>query len=61
MLCNPTPLALLRLLRLLQASIISELEGSTLLDDQQGCGPAFRVLRNLAQNWMEDASKRNNM
>jgi hypothetical protein len=45
----------------MQAAIISELEGSTLLDDQQGCGPAFRVLKNLAQSWMDDASKRNNM
>lgn len=31
------------------------------MDDQAGCGPAFRVLRNLAQSWMEDASRRNNM
>ena len=45
----------------LQAALLSELEGSALMDDQQGCGPAFLVLRNLAQSWMEDASKRNNM
>ncbi|GAB4815178.1 hypothetical protein N2152v2_002224 [Parachlorella kessleri] len=45
----------------LEAALLSELEGSALMDDQQGCGPAFLVLRNLAQSWMEDASKRNNI
>lgn len=45
----------------LEAATLSELEGAALLDDQAGCGPAFRVLKNLAQNWVEDAAKRHNM
>lgn len=45
----------------LQAGLLSELEGSALVEDQAGCGPAFRVLKTLAHNWMDDASKRNNM
>ncbi len=45
----------------LEASALGEIEGAALLDDQQGCGPAFRVLRELALSWMEDANKRNNM
>lgn len=44
-----------------QAATIGELEGSTLLDGQHGCAPAFRVLRGLAQSWMDDAARRSNM
>ncbi|PRW20477.1 DNA polymerase epsilon catalytic subunit A [Chlorella sorokiniana] len=46
---------------ILEAATISELEGSTLLEDQHGCAPAFRVLKNLAQSWMDDATKRSNI
>ncbi len=28
----------------LQAGLLGELEGAALLDNQQGCGPAFKVL-----------------
>jgi len=45
----------------LEAATLGELEGATLMDDQQGCGPAFRVLRTLAQSWMEDATRRSNI
>jgi hypothetical protein len=45
----------------LQAGTIGEMEGAALLDDQHGCAPAFRVLKNLAQSWMEDATRRSNM
>lgn len=45
----------------LEAATLSELEGSVLLDDQTGRGPAFRILKSLAQTWIEDAAKRNNV
>lgn len=45
----------------LEASTLGELEGSMLLEDQAGCGPAFRILKSLAQTWVEDASKRHNV
>lgn len=44
-----------------QAATIGEMEGSTLLDGQHGCAAAFRVLKNLAQSWLDDATKRSNM
>jgi len=45
----------------LEAATLGELEGAVLLDDQAGCGPAFRVLKGLAQSWVEDATRRHNM
>ena len=45
----------------LEASTLGEMEGSALLEEQAGCAAAFRVLRGLAQSWMDDASRRNNM
>ena len=45
----------------LEAATLSEMEGAVLVDDQAGCGPAFRVLRQLAQSWLDDATKRNNI
>ena len=45
----------------LEAGLLGELEGAALIEDQQGCGPAFRVLRTLAQHWMEDATRRSNI
>lgn len=46
---------------ILEAATLGELEGAMLLEDQDGCGPAFRNLKNLAQMWIEDASKRHNV
>lgn len=48
-------------LPLAQAAALSELEGTAITDDGKGCGPAFVVLRNLAQAWLDDASKHSNM
>ena len=45
----------------LEAATLGEMEGAALGDDQAGCGPAFRVLRGLAQNWVEDATRRHNI
>ncbi|KAL4450230.1 hypothetical protein ABPG77_010899 [Micractinium sp. CCAP 211/92] len=45
----------------LEAATLGELEGSALGDDQHGCAAAFRVLKNLAQSWMDDASRRSNI
>lgn len=45
----------------LEAHTICELEGAALVDDQATCGPAFRVLKNLAHSWVEDATRRSNM
>lgn len=45
----------------LEAATLGEMEGAALVDDQAGCGPAFRVLRQLAQSWLDDATKRNNI
>ena len=44
-----------------QAAALSELEGTALIDDGKGCGQAFVVLRNLAQAWLDDASKHSNL
>ncbi|KAK9824549.1 hypothetical protein WJX72_011249 [[Myrmecia] bisecta] len=46
---------------IIQAALIGELEGAAVLDDQQGCGPAFRVLKQLVQNWLNDAANFSNM
>lgn len=46
---------------ILEAATLGELEGAMLLEDQDGCGPAFRTLKNLAHMWIEDASKRHNV
>lgn len=45
----------------LEAATLGDLEGAALVDDQAGCGPAFRVLKALAQSWVDDATRRNNM
>ena len=45
----------------LEAATLGELEGVLLLEDQDDCGPAFRVLKGLAQTWVEDALRRNNV
>ena len=46
-----------------QAGVIGELEGAALLDsslDPQGSGPAFKVLKQLVTNWLNDAVQNQN-
>lgn len=46
-----------------QAGVIGELEGAALLDsslDPQGSGPAFKVLKQLVSNWLNDAVQNHN-
>ena len=45
----------------LEAATLSELEGAMPLEEQGGCGPAFRVLKQMAHTWIEDASRRHNV
>ena len=43
-----------------QADLIGELEGAGGAPDTDGCGPAFKVLRQLAQRLLTDAAERHN-
>ena len=46
-----------------QAGVIGELEGAAMLDsslDPQGSGPAFKVLKQLVANWLNDAVQNQN-
>lgn len=46
-----------------QAGVLGELEGAALVDsslDPQGCGPAFKVLKQLVSNWLTDAVQNHN-
>ena len=43
-----------------QADLIGELEGAGGAPDADGCGPAFKVLRQLAQRLLTDAAERHN-
>lgn len=45
---------------LAQADLIGELEGAGGAPDSDGCGPAFKVLRQLAQRLLTDAAERHN-
>lgn len=45
---------------IIQAGLVGELEGAAVLEDSQGCGPAFRVLKGLAEAALADATKHGN-
>ena len=45
---------------LAQADLIGELEGAGGAPDADGCGPAFKVLRQLALRLLTDAAERHN-
>ncbi len=52
----------LRLLHLavnsvVQAGLLGELEGAALAEGQAGSDPAFKVLRQLVCNWLNDATQ----
>ncbi len=46
-----------------QAGVLGELEGAALLDsslDPEGSGAAFKVLKQLVSNWLNDAVQNHN-
>lgn len=44
-----------------KADAVAELEGGATAVDAIGCGPAFRILRQLLLNWLHDATQFSNM
>lgn len=40
-----------------QAGLLGELEGAALAEGQAGSDPAFKVLRHLVNNWLNDATQ----
>lgn len=58
--CCEIKISHLAISAILQSNILSELEGMSMIEDQQGCGHAFKTLQKLAQSWVDDATRRNN-
>ena len=59
--CVEVRVAHLAACAVLEAATLGDLEGAALVDDQAGCGAAFRALKALAQSWVDDATRRSNM